>query len=140
MRVPASQTRRSLRRALGTSAWEPPALGPQSLVLCASQRKGSGHSTISSRGAVFCPQPHQPGPQPSTFDTAQDACRGLAHLFRFAGVVLACQAFPRVAHALLLAAVDEYCLLWLWGQRAQPSGWELTPTSSVFQAQRVRRT
>lgn len=137
MRVPASQTGKSLRLALGTSAWEPPALGPQSLVLCVSQHKGSGHSTLSSRGAVFCPQPHRPRPQPSTFGTAQDACRGLAHLFRFTGVVLARQAFPRVAHALLPAAVDEYCLLWLWGQRTQPSGWEQMPTSSLFQVQRV---
>ena len=46
---------------------------------------------------------------------------------RFTGVALAHQAFPSVAHALLPAVVNEYRLLRLWGQRAQPSGWEFTP-------------
>lgn len=46
---------------------------------------------------------------------------------RLTAVVLAHQAFPSVAHTLLPAAVDEYRLLWLWGQRAQSAVRDLCP-------------
>ena len=70
------------------------------------------------------PQTHRPRPQPSTFgDAAQDTFRGLAHLPWLAAVVLARHALSSMAHALLLAVVNEYRLLWLWGERTQLSGW-----------------
>lgn len=49
-------------------------------------------------------------------------------------MVLAQQAFSGVAHALLLAVVNEYSLPQLWGQKTQLSGRELTLATLVFQA------
>ena len=53
-----------------------------------------------------------PAPQPSMAPTAGSKPWSLAR-----------HALSSMAHALLLAVVNEYRLLWLWGERTQLSGW-----------------